>query len=186
MSTVVERELGSAGIDYLKTMLSQGLSLSKALLDEVPFDDGRTFSPIPPDVRADLRVDLGFPKGTDFDVIPLLASELAQGLRTRPSFAVFEEEYARRGDAFSVHAPNDPSFLEEEVYFVAEDADRGAIERVLNFVHNTWLYVVVLTPRSFAVSNELSQTDIRGFAHSAERVYVGAHEGQGYVEWRRA
>lgn len=139
------RELGEAGLTYIRERLGGGRTLSRLLLDGLDLAGGTAWAHLPPamsDAQATRFAEAGLTRratGTSPDVFerpdghweavhnlaePLIAAQVGDFLRQEPSgVAVWEDPELDTGDPWIREHPEEPLlFLGEEVYVVLSHA----------------------------------------------------------------
>jgi len=211
---LVEFELGPAALQYIRERLAEGKTLARYLLEREDLASGSVITCLPPNVPVETLEDFNESKlerdpatfryrtGSDGSVTryepvpntdPWLASVVQGFLRGGSDrVCILENSSALPGDPWlqSCHLPI--LIFDDEVYHFVSHKDAENQERILETIRTarSWLFygVMTLLPKIDAPSLEAGTIDgefLQACAQKAERVVVGAYDGESHLIWRR-
>jgi len=212
---LVELELGPAALEYIRERLGHGKTLARYLLEREDLASGSVITCLPPNVPVETLEDFGegyklkrdpatFRYRTEPDgsitrwepvpnTDPWLVSVVQQFLRSGSGrVCILENSSALPSDPWlqSCHLPI--LIFDDEVYHFVSHKDAENEERVLETIRTarSWLFygVMTLLPKSDAPSLEAGTIDgefLQACAQKAERVVVGAYDGESHLIWHR-
>jgi hypothetical protein len=209
MSQFEEHEFHENAIAYLKKCLSHGKTIAKLLLERDDLDDGAIRSLLPKSVSREAVLDFEsggkLPRTNTVRVPdkpslrielkansdPALAAEILKFLRNdAENLCLFEDALAAAGDPFLKSLDSRLWFYGDEVYHLITSTD-SVTEKILQAIRpaRSWLTIGVLTdgpPRNqYGDRGNLSFLDLNLLAQQAEKIIVGAYDGESYLIWSK-
>jgi hypothetical protein len=208
MTAFEERKVGPAGIDYVRRRLSGGKALSRHLLAGQNLDGGSVVACIPAEADPERteQFDVGHARESPEDSVAFTSASGTRWRMTRKpnadaklvdsiaaflgeatdALCIFEHGLARRTDPFLERASFKVAFYGDEVYpFAAAGDDHVRIGDAIRGATTAYPPLVgALTHGDLSTRADLGQTALASIAATAERIIVGAYDGEGYVIWR--
>ena len=202
----------SAAIEYMKHVLTQGHTLAKFLLQSVKPQMGTIFilSPDPLDSSQALQFESGhFPQepvsaligGLPGAMSPVadsddeLVSLISLLLDTPGAACLLESSRASGGDPWLQRARSCVATREDEAFHAlfsedhTEDKIADAILEARGIPEALFIGAVGKlapeTAKSILTQKALAAKTLESFAETAQLVFVGAYDGEGYVVWAR-
>jgi hypothetical protein len=201
-------------IEYIEQRLLDGNALAKAVLDFVPLQQGQVVSCLPQGVALtslrDFRTGgkLPSPPVSEWQstqredetllMIPVpstddwLAEKVRAFLTGDPErLCIFEDALKRYGDPVLSKVPTRYATFDKEVYhlLLSVDAQQERILKAIRTARSIPTFIGVMTkwvgsaPNSHHTS--ISSSTIRSLAERAEKIIVGAFDGEGYLVWHK-
>jgi S1-C subfamily serine protease len=209
-----ERELGPNAISYVKDCLADGNSLAKLLMQSHDLNNGRVTTYLPAEVSDEVAEEFrtggklpasstrsppGEVKSSAKRLEPLpttdscLAGEIHEFLNLNEEhLCVFEDSSASPSDPFLQSLDTCYSVMGDEVYHFILSTDAGD-EKILRTIRRarSWLFIGVMSSASlksgfFSRSGTLTISELKVIAEHAEKILVGAYDGESYLIWSRA
>jgi hypothetical protein len=200
----------SAGISYLKYVLTQGHTLAKFLLQSVTSQDGRVsiLSPDPLDSSQLLEFEYGhFPQepvsatigGSPGTMSPIADSDdefavlISELLDSPDSVCLMENSSFRVGDAWLQRAKSCLVTYEREVFHVVFNADHtdDKIDDAIREARRIPIFIGAVgrltSKASETIQREkvITANQLEDIAETARLIFVGAYDGEGLVLWMR-
>lgn len=216
MERIIEYRLGIEAMSYVRDQLRYGTALGESILANIDIDTGVVSTYFPSDVDPDalLRFSSGGVLGREAGSVGVsaageryivekistmdqwLVDYVHESLKSEQSrLCIFEDfmgdfEYVSRQQVGSqvVHTGDETYHL-----ITAENADKLTIEATIYAVRVAWRFLCVLATGADAVaegslinSKELSRNQIDNISRNAQKIIVGAYDGEGYLIWGRS
>jgi len=213
MSYITEASVRAAAVKYIRRQLVKGKSLAKALLEAVDFEGGRvmTLSPTPLSPTEAMQFDWGHapqtqakPENikigdTSYVAVPTanangqLVAAIYDELRKAQSACFLENSLAEAHDSWLQRAKSRIITNGTEVYHTlfSVDRDKGKIEAAIREWHYLPTSIGALGSMNEEASAHIASAKIVtterliAFAKTAQSVFVGAYDGEGYVVWNK-
>jgi hypothetical protein len=186
MSELQELAIDAKCLSYLERVLRSGKSLSRLLLERVDFAAGKIHALLSRQVSGHEIQD--FASGGIGSIKPArstLAKIAIRYLQEPGKQIVLEEGLARAGDP-AVGNKKGVLFLGDEIYYVAEKTDSA--EQMEQFFMQPRYSLGLVGIFSVAAPGpfpKTSQTELARFVEAAEKIVVGAFDGEGYLLWTK-
>jgi hypothetical protein len=213
MSYITEVGVRASAAEYIRRQLAQGKSLAKALLQAVDFEEGRvmTLSPTPLSPTETMQFDRGHapqthtkPERIKFGDTTYLAVPTANAneelvaaiydeLRKPQSACFLENSLAEAHDGWLQRAKSRVITNGSEVYHALfnTDRDKGKIEAAIREWHYLPTSIGALGTMNEEASAHIVSVkaitieQLTAFAKTAQSVFVGAYDGEGYLVWNK-
>ena len=195
----IEFRLGIEAIDYIRTSLADGKTLSRLILNVHNLDEGEVTTYLPKDVNSTtmlqfrvggkVAVHPGPPKMVSETNI-WLASEIRSFLnRDNHRIVVFENALAKPDDPWLRTRNAQAFFYEDDVYhfLTRKDAETDKVEKAIRDA-TSHLFIGAMssmTPQTPfpEQSRRATRDQIKTIAGRTERIVVGAYDYEGYIIW---
>jgi hypothetical protein len=206
MTAFEERNVGPAGIDYVRRRLTEGKTLSRHLLAEQNLDRGTVVAYVAAEADPEQteQFEVGHACESPEDSVAFTSASGTRWRMTRTPTAdlvdtiagflgeakdalcIFEHGLARRTDPFLESARFRVAFYGDEVYpFAAAGDDHARIGGALRGATTPYPPLVgALTHGDLSTRADLGENALASIAAKTERIIVGAYDGEGYVIWR--
>ncbi|HEV2826949.1 MAG TPA: hypothetical protein VGW76_05050 [Pyrinomonadaceae bacterium] len=206
MNTFKKIELGSEGVEYVKRQLTLGHTLAKSLLASHDIGTGRVFTILPASTDDAAAKDfesggklpsLFSPNDNDSNLepVPNTDSYLVDQVRTflhegNDRACVFEDASAAPGDPYLRNIETRISTMNQEVYHLLCPADISN-DKILKTIRlaRSWLFIGVMTYSSTDLCSgrePLTLQELTWLAQRAEKIVIGAYDGEGYLTWEKS
>jgi len=181
----------SKALEYLKHNLEDLNALSIAICKHIRFEEGQFYTYLSKNVTlAQLH---GFKWGgiagqSKFEIEKMAFQKLSSDKELFGIFDSFEETYDPDSDDLlfekvGVHYQN-------EVYYVVSQAECSfeIMEKCFKESSIIWHALCVLSKVNFSKRKDQSilESEITDFAKGAEKILLGAYDGEGYLCWEKA
>ena len=214
MAQLQRLELGQKGIDYVRSSLANGNTLSRLLLETLELEKGQvaTFLPaeIPESAIYEFSAGGKLPISTQSVSIPAsdgsalrivstptatpeLAKHIFQYLQDDDRrVCVFESELAKASDPGLQAIKEQVLSFGQEVYHSSSHpvVSPDEIESMIANVQSFALVGVLAGAREHAWNNkatsELQQSELQFLASITQEIIVSAYDGESYLIWRKA
>jgi hypothetical protein len=198
----------SKALIYVKKYLSKGNSLSKYILENHDFQEGRFYTLLPSNAKFDRLYE--FPYGgilpqeaAKMKFIKSLNKEVLYSPLTSVENELFEFIYNfLKKDLFNITVledviqnPQDPHvsiqgvdlavFKNEVYFFLKANTPFDLIKEATKTVNYTWHTLIVLTNSNIPISTHLQNVDFANVCNSLSCMIVGAYDGESYVFWEK-
>lgn len=211
MSQYLQIPLGDEALQYLRTCLADGRSLSRHLLQQLDLSRGSISTRLPKDADAThlsefewggklKPIDGGARLVTDAaggqhemtpvpNTRPDLVTVIMEFLSRAPNaVAVFENPVSKPSDPWLPDARSRVVTFRDEVYHVACDADADEIQATITEADSAFSLVGVLAQVNLpqcqsAATQEFREEDLIRCADAAETIIVSAYDGEAYLFW---
>lgn len=211
MRKLKEIAFGFEAIEYIKYILENGKTLSNCLLQNCDLDSGRVITYLPIYVNEEEAKEFKF--GGKIKVSPesiiykpgVIAVPIPN---TNDCLIKIIQDFLDNGDGNlcifedATRNPTDPVIslkdtrifiCQNEVYYVLFSKDAGAKDRIDDTIWDSdshWHFVCVMTsaPKDscfFRNQKNINANDLKTLAERAEKVAIGAYDGEGYLIWSR-
>jgi hypothetical protein len=211
-----EHKFGLEGTKYVKECLSHGKTLAQNILNSLNLDAGYVVTLLPSDTDPEAAVDfehgvLPLPpesewhdslaeNGSKSVWVPIhnmnfyVESIVEAFLHAKEGHVcIIEENLARAGDPALSSRKIRPLIFDSEVYYLLRGkwVKRTEIEEAIKQSHTIPYFIGALTflPKgiNFLKSDGfLAIEEIKILAENAQKIFVGAYDGEGYLIWHRA
>jgi hypothetical protein len=193
MAALVEVAVGQEGVEYLRSILKQGMGMCLHLL-KLPLANGETFSPIPASASTERAI-----KFNSGGVTTMRDTRRWLGIHLRSlsdkfpgGTIILQDIWAKPNDPAVLTARSGSLLTREQVYYYlkASDCDEQLIRTLTEDV-TSFLLVGIFTrwpgPRSplLASGEIIDDSVIEDAAKETEEIFVGAYDQEGAVVWRR-
>jgi hypothetical protein len=174
-------------MDHVRSRLTQGLALSKAVFRTLDLDDF-TWSVLAPadiDRRRLTRLEYGG-VGNATESFKRVSAELNSQLEASDQkWLIVEDRLAKREDPILSQQPGAKMFSDDEVYHVVGpseslDAIRDAI-RNGESAQGVVFFVTTQSRESMAAADRLTPSEIESLAVQTELIGVDAFDGESYI-----
>jgi hypothetical protein len=211
---LIEFKLGPAALEYMRECLAHGKTLGQYLLKREDLANGGISTYLPVDLPAEAVQDFRTggklkrdPKGFRYwregertfraepvpNTDPWLASVVQEYLRSEPDrVCVFENSSAAPGHPWLLSSGMGTVIFESEVYHFLCSRDLVNEEKILTTIGRTksWLFYGTMTALSGASNlpletGTIAREALEMFAQRAEKIVVGAYDGEGYLIWSK-
>lgn len=214
MNKFQEFTLGVDAAKYMRECLLDGHTLAKYLFERLDVDSGRVITFFPPGVDTEIvkqafrhggvlpepppETHVIYSNGRRMVPIPNTNDGLIERIRDylcggKGRFCIFEEAYARPSDPamLTKHVPF--LILNEEIYYFLswKDIDYNKIKQAINAAGNFYPGLIgALTelPEKQELNFEnkiISSEQLHILAKRAEKIIIGAYDGEGYLIWNK-
>lgn len=202
---------GFEAIEYIRYILEGGKTLSSYLLQNHDLDKGKVIACLPEGVSDKEAKE--FEVGGKLNVPPqsmkykprtiaypipntdsYLAGIVQSFLITKERRLCILEDATRRPDDPIITPVDDLMFaVENEVYYmlsVKEAENKEKVARTINVANSLWHFVCVMTsfPKGGTLLSDVKNikvNDLKILADRAEKIAIGAYDGEGYLIWER-
>jgi hypothetical protein len=203
--TCVRLDLGSEGLEYLRSRLARGHSFAAFLLQATHLATGSVFTYLPPDVdREGLRsfevggllrsksqsASAGPPTPLTSRGQDCLIALITDDLKPPGRLCLFEDALARPGDPSVQRLIGDLCFHEGEVYHyvLSGNSEREHVLTTIRRAESLPVFVgaVCAVPDGLQFPPEkriLTSATLHVLASHVTRIVVGAYDGEGYLLW---
>lgn len=213
MSVLKEVKLGNEGRDFIRKRLAKGKTLSRFLLQYCDLRNGEVVTYLPGDIsdeearRFSTGGKLRVPQGSTERVLASdgtwltierklntdthLAGIIRDFLGKNQPLCLFEDAKSRPTDPGIQREDGRIKILDDEVYFALGKRDavnEEKIARTIKDAYSIWHFLCVMSslPEKVLLSvrgRSLTEDDVKALAEGAERIAVGAYDGEGYLVW---
>jgi hypothetical protein len=204
-----KRELGNDSINYIQDCLHHGSTISKKVLKKINFNKGIFFTFLPLNVteKEALKFDIGGKLvgsnkkiEIDSDLFMIekpncnlnLADEIRDHLQQKTeNICVIENYLAKPDDPWLNRATSNLFFFEEEVYhlLLSNDADKDIILNTISESSSIPIFIGFMTSidpniqKYIGCKQYIKEEILTIMADRAEKIFVGAYDGEGYLIW---
>jgi len=194
MTTLIEVAVGEQGVEYLKSILKQGMGMCQHLL-KLPLANGVAFSPIPPSASTERAIKFNTGGVTTMrDTHRWLEIHLRSLSEKFPSGTIILQDiWAKPSDPAVLTARSGSLLTREHVYYYLKASDCGEqLVRTLTEDVTSFFLVGIFTrwPGSHSpipASGEIiDDSVIEDATKETEEIFVGAYDQEGVVVWRAA
>jgi len=198
MSTYRAFSLPAEANRYIRNCLEAGNSLAKHLLTQLDLENGRVVSFLPPGVNPSVAQQFRYggvasAKESISCLVALIRTFLSTG---EGRLCICENALARPNDPILSSSDTRILIFKNEVYhFLSEgDVESRKIRQTIGEAESAYLFIGVMTsvPKESSFSHEARRITIpsdellRVLAERAEKIVVGAYDGEGYLIWNGA
>lgn len=202
LQDAVLKKMNFEALDFVKENLTNGKTFAHLLLKKQAIDDGNVSVYLPPEVEHTKEKKFResifmYYKGSPYESSDeLMAEYISQYLhKDKKNICIFENFNS---------SPTDINFLENfkgkeetfiyknEVYHLLrnKDAYTPKVEHYIKKTNFVWIFIAALSSFSekeyeTAVSDQVSLETLEDLAERAEKILIGAFDGEGYLIWER-
>lgn len=212
MKSFKEIVFGPEAKDFVRDRLQEGNTLSRFLLDTCDLDKGLVTTFLPSTVSYELanQFDTGgklqvteptlyFEQGETSEMLmvpmPNSYSCLAVIIREflgkdQQHLCIFEDVTSKPGDPkISLEDKRILIFNEEVYYQLGRGDDEGTIAKTIRDANSLWHFLCVMSSVSeregFVTDRYVASEKLKIFAEGAQKIVVGAYDGEGYLIWTK-
>jgi hypothetical protein len=200
MGAFREHRLGSPANEHILECLKYGHTLSRHLLRRRQgLKEGRVITRLPLGANTGEldKFEWGgkYPPAADAKGLPSARDDLVSRIgdflkRKEGGVCIFENYLARRTDPALSRARSRVRLYGDEVYHVLteEDAKPEPIKAAVAEAEGLPIFIGALSTlpqgsRIYSAQRELAGEELRALADRAEKIIVGAYDGEGYLIW---
>ncbi len=192
-----EVKLGADSISYIRDRLENGITLSRILLQRSDLEEGEVVTFLPSDIEVDSEALKRFGAGGKAlgNVDSYLTVRTQEFLNAGESRVCLFEDALLSSTAPFLSSPLMEGirvlFYESEVYYLLtkEDVESDIVPKTITKA-KSWLFTAIMTHTlkddSFSLeSKTISLTELEVLAARAEKIIIGAYDGEGYLIWSK-
>jgi hypothetical protein len=188
-------ELGQEALSWMRNAFAQGKRLSSALSAREDLDRNSPVTYLPEGMQDETLHQFEFGKRLPWRTIAEhLVSYCTQFLETDARAVMLAEHaMARQNDPWVARSPDSLLFCDDEVYYyAAHESSRIHVEACCNAIFSAYPPAIAVLSRipermTLPVDGEsISEDLISRIATSANVIFIGAYDGEGYIRWTSA
>jgi hypothetical protein len=199
--------LSLESVDYIKSILKHGNTISSYLLKNCDLEKGKVITFLPFDVSKEDAKQFTFggkfkystesakmlpmpPNIYDY-LVEVIQSFLKKG---KGRLCIFEDKTSLPNDPLISLKDTRIFICESEVYYILCKEDAGNIEKINDTIWDSdshWHFVCVMTSVSKENSvlknnKKINHNDLKLLAERAEKIVIGAYDGEGFLIWNKS